>query len=371
MAFDPPLRILLAHRRCAISGVESWLVDLWRAFRALGHACELFFFGGGPMAAQLPPGCVAHFGGLADGLLLVGRRAFDVVHADTIDWDVGIAALRGPAGPPRLVLTAQTAPVPAWTSANCDALVGCSEWLAAAQQALTDLPVQAVLNGVDTGAFTPCLEPGEGPPIVAWVGRGSDLRHKRIDRFAALAPALAAAGLRLRLADPDGPTRVPQAAAEALRHTAEFWGPVPRAAMPRFFREVAASGGCVVSTSSREGLPFALLEAQACGCPVIAPATRGVNECVDPAHGGVLYAPGAPPAELGRLVLDTLRDGAGMGWRRRACVQYVRRRFSLDRMARDYVRVYRGAASREVLRPLGAGNGLARNEFGFGARNVE
>lgn len=353
---EPPLRILLAHQRCAISGVEAWLVDLWRAFRALGHTCELFFFYEGPMAPQLPAECVAHFGGLEDCRRLVERGGFDVVHAETTDWEVGIAAVRGLAGPPRLVLTAQTAPVSTWTSRNCDAVAGCSEWLAAAQQALTDLPVQVVPNGVDTTAFTPAAGPGDGPPIVAWVGRGSDLKLKRIDRFAAIAPALAAAGLRIRLADPDGPGRVLPAAAEALRPVVDFWGPVPREAMPRFFHEVAASGGCVVSTSRREGLPLALLEAQACGCPVIGPATRGVTECVDPAHGGVLYAPGAPAAELGRLVLDTLEDCAGMRWRRKGCVQYVRHRFSLDRMAREYLRIYRAACSRDAERPVAVGS---------------
>ncbi len=351
------MKIFLVHHRCAISGVEVWLVELWRAFRALDHECELFFFDHGPMERQLPGECVAHFGDLEVCLRRVGQGRFDVVHADTTDWDVGIAAVRRLLCRPKLVVTAQSVPVAGWTSDTCDALVGCSAWLSRAQQAFTDLPVLTVQNGVDTRAFSPGEEICEGPPIVAWVGRGSDLDYKRIDRFAAMAAGLAKAGLRLWLADPDGPERVVPSAAATLRPIVEFWGPVPHEEMPSFFRRVAASGGCVVSTSSKEGLPFALLEAQACGCPVIGPATRGVGECVDPDYGGVLYAPGASARELGGLVLETIGDRVGMRWRRKACVQYARKHFSLERMAMDYLRVYSDAPYRplgEVLR-VGAG----------------
>jgi glycosyltransferase involved in cell wall biosynthesis len=344
------MKILLAHRQCRVSGVETWMAELSRSYRALGHECELFFFDRGLMASQLPADCSTHFGGLDDCLALVAQRRFDVVQAEATDWEVGIAVVRRLAGSTKLVITAQTAACPVWTSANCDALVACSGWVAREQQALTDIPVQHIPNAVDTTAFSPGNGRDGGSPIIAWVGRGSDLASKRIDRFAAIGPAVARAGFRVWLADPDGPQRVPPEAAEALLPIVDFWGFVPRHRMPAFFRRVAASGGCVVSTSRAEGLPFALLEAQACGCPVVGPNAPGVNECVEPAHGGVLYPLGLEAADLAGLILDAISDRGAMQWRREACVRYIRGRFGLQRMAQGYLRVYAAAPFHPVPR---------------------
>jgi hypothetical protein len=42
-------------------------------------------------------------------------------------------------------------------------------------------------------------------------------------------------------------------------------------------------------------------------------------------------------------VLDTLRETEGMRVRRKACARRARETFSLERMARDYLRIYREA----------------------------
>jgi glycosyltransferase involved in cell wall biosynthesis len=231
-----------------------------------------------------------------------------------------------------------------WVSTNCDALVACSRWDAAEQQQQTDLPVHVVLNGIDTGMFAPARTTGgAGPPVVAWIGRGWDLKQKRLDVLASIAPLLHKAGVRLRVADPGGPARAAPGIAEVLSPLVEFWGPVPRPGMAPFFQEIAASGGCVLSTSAFEGLPLALLEAQACGCPVIGPDVRGVNECVSPEHGGLLYPFGLEPDRLAGLVLAALADGATMDERRKECARYVHERFGEYRMADTYLRIYEEA----------------------------
>jgi hypothetical protein len=180
------------------------------------------------------------------------------------------------------------------------------------------------------------------------VGRGIEAR-KRLDRFAAIAPSLRRAGLRLWLAEPYGPAAVARLDGETARRlesTADFWGAVPVEAMPQFYRDVAASGGCVVSTASWEGLPLTVLEAQACGCPVIGPDVRGTNECVDPAHGGMLYPYGIANDQLAELVTNVVRESEGMRARGAKCADYVRKAFSLDRMVLEYLRVYEEAPSR-------------------------
>ncbi|HEV7858936.1 MAG TPA: glycosyltransferase family 4 protein [Pyrinomonadaceae bacterium] len=361
------MKILLAYEWCLIGGVEAFMASLSSVLRAEGHQCEFFFFTRGPMEKELPSGSVAHFGDLADLLRLVRSRGFDIVHANSSDWRNGITAVREVGA--KLVITAHGMVVPGWNSTNCDAFVCCSAWQALEQKAYTDLPIHTVLNGIDTTKFKPS-EPAtlsstpsstSSEPIVAWVGRGTDMVHKRIDKFAAVAPALHRAGLRIRLADPYGPDEVEKVvpgAARALRPVAEFWGAVSKDKLPAFFQGVADSGGCVLSTSISEGLPMALLEAQACGCPVIGTNVRGVNEVVVRESGGVLYPFETAPEELASLVLDTLRDTEGMRSRREACARLALEKFSLERMAGDYLRIYREALDARRRRSLGLRVGL-------------
>lgn len=339
------MKILLANEGCIMGGVETWMVSLSSILRARGHDCELFFFNHGPMEQHLPAAVPAHFGDLADLLKLVRAKGFDLVHANSTDWQVGIAAVR--ALGVKLVLTSHGRTVPTWNPGNSDALVSCSGWEADQQQALLGVPVHTVLNGIDTERFK-AVEVREttGPPIVAWIGRGVNVEQKRIDKLAAIAPLLHKSGLRLHLVEPYGPeevSKVAPEAARALRGVAEFWGAVPVEEMAAFYLKVAASGGCVLSTSSFEGLPLTLLEAQAAGCPAIGPDVRGVNECIDPEHGGVLYPFEMEAGALAALIIETLSDKDEMRRRRAACERFARERFSLERMAGDYLKIYETA----------------------------
>jgi glycosyltransferase involved in cell wall biosynthesis len=355
------MKILLAYEWCEIGGVETIMSALATYLRARGHACEFFFFKRGPMEQFLPPDCPVHYGDLADCVKLVRARGYDIVHANSSDWKYGIEAVR--AAGAKLVITAHGMVVPGWDSTNCDALVCCSRWQAQEQLTFTDVRVRLILNGIDTDNFQPArvdeaARPGDvrnnnsavaigaadaSSPVVAWVGRGTDMVHKRIDRLAAIAPALRAAGLRIWIADPYGPTEVAAVVPEAartLQSLAEFWGMVAKKDLPDFYRRVAASGGCILSTSVREGLPLVLAEAQACGCPAIGPDVRGVNEVVTAEGGGVIHPADIASEQLAALVVETLRDTDMMSKRRRACVAFTREQFSLGVMAQKYLRLY-------------------------------
>lgn len=353
------MRILLANSTCKVGGVSTFMLSMPATLASLGHECELFFFSRGTMEAHLPAGCLAHFGTLADCLALVQDGGFDVVHANNIDWTTGISAVRQ-AGT-RLVLTAHKARESAWTygwdASNCDALAAVSRGVAERLQPFTDVPIQIVHNGIDTERFTPHrfdLESNSGSegedvadaaaeaPVVAWIGRsGSPL--KGFERFASLAPALQSEGFRIWVLDQHGPTRAAEAypaAVATLEPIAERWEAVAFDAMPDLYRTIARGGGCVLSTSTAEGLPLTLLEAQACGCVVVASDVAGNDECVLPSHGGVRYPLQLDDASVARLVVDTLSDG--LRARQRAAAQHVHQRFSLQRMATHYVRLYEG-----------------------------
>jgi glycosyltransferase involved in cell wall biosynthesis len=345
------MKILLVNKNCWMGGVETLMCALAQNFRAAGHECELFFFRRGPMERFLPQNLTVHFGDLADLVRLVCGRGFDVVHANSDDWEMGVSLVRK--FDARLVVTSHGWISPGWNSTNCDAVVACAAWLAAEQESCTDLPVQIVLNGIDTDKFKPAtllpLAPSIASPIIAWVGRGVAVEQKRIDKFALVAPALRQAGFRLRLVEPYGAQEVERCVPESartLRSLAEFWGALPTEEMPAFYREVAASGGALLSTASYEGLPMTLLEAQGCACPVIGANVRGVNEAISQEHGGTLYEFGIEAESLARLVIETVNDREGMRRRGAACARRVEEGFSLERMAQDYLRVYEEAPYR-------------------------
>ena len=94
-----------------------------------------------------------------------------------------------------------------------------------------------------------------------------------------------------------------------------------------------------------EGLPNALLEALACGLPVVASAVDGVPEAITHDRDGLL-APPSSPAALGAA----LRALAGDSERRirlgTAAKITVAQRFAKVRMVREYESAYDGALSR-------------------------
>lgn len=362
------MRVLLANTNCKIGGVTTFLVSLQSELVRIGHTCELFFFERGSGERDLPASARIHFGTLADLMRLVAVQRIDVVHANNIDWPTGISAVRRLGA--RLVLTAHKVREPAWThgwtARNCDAFIAVSRWIRDGLQPFTDARIEVVHNGIDTRRFIERHaqhgpEDDSAAPIVAWIGRGAAPR-KRLEGFAAIAPALRQAGLRVRVIDQQGPdqfaARCPEQARELLA-VAERWQGIPFDAMPAFYREVAASGGCVVSTADMEGLPLTLLEAQACGCPVIGADVQGVNECVSPDHGGILYPLAIEPGALAALVIDAVRDRQVIDTRGRRASAFVHQHFSLAAMVERYLDIYRAAPPGAVAGPVGSRHRLS------------
>lgn len=104
----------------------------------------------------------------------------------------------------------------------------------------------------------------------------------------------------------------------------------------------AAADVFVLPSVEREGLGLAILEAMACGLPVVASRVGGIPEAVEDGVTGILVPPGDPAAlaaALGRLRLD--RDlGRRMG---EAGRDRARRLFSASAMVRSLEALYREA----------------------------
>jgi glycosyltransferase involved in cell wall biosynthesis len=98
--------------------------------------------------------------------------------------------------------------------------------------------------------------------------------------------------------------------------------------------------------SLTEALPTALIEAAACGLPVVATSVGGTPEVVDDGRTGLLVPPGEVDA-LADAVIDLLTNPgrrAEFGLAARALAE---ERFSLDRWAESLRRLYEESLSRK------------------------
>ena len=194
--------------------------------------------------------------------------------------------------------------------------------------------------GVDVGRFHPSnrRDCEESVAVVMLVARM--LRDKGVLEFVAAAHELHAAGMAARFVlvgdpDPENPASIDEATLRSWHGKAgvEWWG--RREDMPTVF----AQADVVCLPSYREGLPKVLLEAAACGLPLVATDVPGCREVVIDGENGFLVPPREVPplaAAMRRLLEDdALRQVFGQ--RGRALVEAE---FSDDTVIRQTLAVY-------------------------------
>ena len=194
-------------------------------------------------------------------------------------------------------------------------------------------------SGVDTDYYRPPGRPrGEGPVTVLMVGRL--LREKGVREFVEAA-AIARKRLpeiRFLLAgdsDPGNPSSIdPNVIAEWQRQ-----GDVAFLGHRSDVRDLLQAADLAVLPSYREGAPRSLLEAAACGLPIVATDVPGCREIVSNGINGLLV-PALDSKLLADSILDLLADAglrADMGKRSRALACEF---FSQDRVIRETMDVY-------------------------------
>ncbi len=165
--------------------------------------------------------------------------------------------------------------------------------------------VRVVPNAIDVARFAPAPAM-RGKGCVIFVGRLAPEKNLR-----ALVNAVGRVpGARLRLVG-DGPERPAlEAAARRARADVEFTGTVSHDSVPRLLNDASI----FALPSHYEGQPKALLEAMACGLPVLGADVPGIREAVRHGETGWLSAPDEDSlARALRVLLDdaALRERLG------------------------------------------------------------
>lgn len=213
--------------------------------------------------------------------------------------------------------------------------------------------VQRICNGVDTVKFRPrdpsmrrTLPADRFPPdaiVVGAVTRFSAIKDPLNVVKAFIEARNASGGERLRLAMiGDGTLRED---AEALLREAgaadAAWLPGSRDDIADLLRDLDV----FVLGSLREGISNTILEAMSSGLPVIATATGGNVELVQPGVTGLLVPPGHA-GELARSMIRYAEDAALRAAHGRAGRLRAVKDFSLQRMLADYDALYSRTAAR-------------------------
>ena len=198
-------------------------------------------------------------------------------------------------------------------------------------QALADVAVElgvpgervsALRNGVDTEAFSPGDKaqarqqtglPATGMVLLC-VGHLIERKgqHLLLDAYARVHPR--AGPLLVFVGGGEAqPALEAQASALGIADRVRFVGAVPPEALPAFYR----SADVMILASLREGWPNVVLEALACGTPVMATKIWGTPEILDGCPAGLLVDADVDGLASGLCKVDDLEPEAARPWAER------------------------------------------------------
>jgi glycosyltransferase involved in cell wall biosynthesis len=201
-------------------------------------------------------------------------------------------------------------------------------------------------SGVDVDVLTPLPEP-PGTFTAGYVGRLLD--DKGVRTLVRAHEMLAQRGITIKTLlagepDPSNPASIPE-------HVLARWKRIPNLQLLGHvddIRNVWAQAHVAVLPSRREGLPKSLLEAAACGRPLVATDVPGCREIARNGVNALLVPwddPTALAAAIERLVKDPdLRSRFGAASRQIAVSEYSSRRVASDTAAL-YARLLENALS--------------------------
>ena len=330
-------------------GVESFVWDLGRELARRGHAVTII--GGVGKRRELAPGVRVLMFPFLDRYrfqaLPLLRRAYaeakllerlslaiaalpeliaggyDIIHIQK-PYDLGPALLARRFGGARVVLGCHGEdfyPGDTLLAPRIDAAVSCSRFNARTVATRYGFEPTVVFNGIDTNLFRPTApDPDivrtDGTPLLLWVGRLQP--WKGVDVALHALQEIPRAHLMIV---GDGETRADLerlAQGLGLAERVHFLGALPRERLPSIY---AAADLLLATSFASETFGIGLVEAQACGLPVVASRFGGFPEVIDEGRTGLLVPPRDPVALAAavRSLIDDLERRRAMadaapGW---------------------------------------------------------
>lgn len=214
------------------------------------------------------------------------------------------------------------------------AVVANSEGLRAMSEAADPVPVQVIPNGVDTTLFRPSTAVTHDQPIrLLFVGRFQ--AQKNLSWLLRQLAGQSLPYLKLTLVG-DGPLRdalQAETAALGLSDRVEWLGWQSRAQLAALYPRYDV----LVNPSLYEGMPNVVLEAMACGLPVLASRVPGNDALVRDGENGFLFPLGDEQAFARALtLLATANRRITLGRAARLTAE----NFSWDSVARRYAALF-------------------------------
>jgi glycosyltransferase involved in cell wall biosynthesis len=233
-----------------------------------------------------------------------------------------------------------------------DAVIGCYDQQAADQSAIIGrlspgCRVVGIPNGIDTVRFSPMLSPGEDPARWRFGARHVVVVLGHLSEVKGHPTFIEAASIVNRTLDDTafvvvGTDSTRPGFQRTLEEQAASLGIGPRVHFVGFQTDVAPilrAADVVALPSLAEGFPLAVLEAMACGRPVIATPVGGVPEAISDNVSGLLIPPGRPDV-LAVALLDLLSNPARATVLGEAARRRIEERFSVTLFADRVQRLY-------------------------------
>ncbi|HYY06185.1 MAG TPA: glycosyltransferase family 4 protein [Candidatus Limnocylindria bacterium] len=213
------------------------------------------------------------------------------------------------------------------------------------RRGLPEDAIRVVLPGVDAARYRPAPEARSAEPLVVFVGRVE--WYKRLDVLLRALVRVRAAGVPARLVVAGTGAALPRvqslAAGLGLASAVEMPGFVDEAEKVRLLQ----GAHVVVQPSEKEGWGLTVVEANACGTPVIAAAVPGLLDSVRDGETGLLV-PARDDTALAAALVRVLTDGA-LRARLSAGALAWARRFSWEAAAAEVGAAIDAACGRAAL----------------------